>query len=163
MEEVCCLHFDLSLAMAIHSSNSLVMPLLLSAFTNNLPKDICGQSVSREFDTQQVSKYIGARLMGICATSQAQRRIPPDTGILILEYWTVGPSEWKIKIQLMQVNTYSLHESNNGFFINKSELDLCKFRWKKVEKLGIDPNTSRMLSARSTIWATSPRYSKWSL
>ena len=27
---------------------------------------------------------------------------------------------------------------------------------KKVEKLGIDPNTSRMLSARSTIWATSP-------
>ena len=29
-------------------------------------------------------------------------------------------------------------------------------RSEKVEKLGIDPNTSRMLSARSTIWATSP-------
>ena len=26
----------------------------------------------------------------------------------------------------------------------------------KVEKLGIDPSASRMLSERSTIWATSP-------
>jgi len=37
MEWVSCLHFDLSLAMAIHSSKSFEMPLLLSAFSNVLP------------------------------------------------------------------------------------------------------------------------------
>ncbi len=30
----------------------------------------------------------------------------------------------------------------------------CK--WKKLEEMGIDPITSRMLSERSTIWATPP-------
>ena len=42
MERVSCLHFDLSLAMAIHSSKSFEMPLLLSAFSNVLPQVICG-------------------------------------------------------------------------------------------------------------------------
>ena len=75
MEWVSCLHFDLSLAMAIHSSKSLEMPLLLSAFSNVLPQVICGKSIGRECDTHPVSNCRGTRLMGIFATWPAQRRI----------------------------------------------------------------------------------------
>jgi hypothetical protein len=70
-----CLHFDLSLAMAIHSSKSFEMPLLLSAFSNVLPKVIRGQPIGRECDTQPVSNCRGVRLMGMRATWPAQRRI----------------------------------------------------------------------------------------
>jgi len=63
MERVSCLHFDLSLAMAIHSSKSFEMPLLLSAFSNAQPQVICGQPIGRECDTQPVSNCRGARLM----------------------------------------------------------------------------------------------------
>jgi len=73
MERVSCLHFDQSLAMAIHSSNSFEMPLLLSALSNVLPQVICGQPIGRECDTQPVSNCRGARLMGIRATWPAQR------------------------------------------------------------------------------------------
>jgi hypothetical protein len=38
MGRVSYLHFDLSLAMAIHSSKSFEMPLLLSAFSNAIGK-----------------------------------------------------------------------------------------------------------------------------
>jgi hypothetical protein len=41
------LHFDLSLEMAIHTSNSFEMPLLLSTFSNVLPQVICGQPIGR--------------------------------------------------------------------------------------------------------------------
>lgn len=37
------------------------------------------------------------------------------------------------------------------------QVSLCKKEIKKMEMRGIDPRTSRMLSERSTIWATSPR------
>jgi hypothetical protein len=66
MEYVSCLHFDLSLAMAIHSSKSFEMPLLLSAFSNVLPQVICGQPIGRECDTQPVSNCRGARLGHAC-------------------------------------------------------------------------------------------------
>jgi len=39
--------------MAIHSSKSFEMPLLLSAFSNVLPQVICGQPTGRECDTHQ--------------------------------------------------------------------------------------------------------------
>ena len=65
MEWISCLHFDLSLAMAIHSSKSFEMPLLLSVFSNVLLQVICGQPIGRECDTQPVSNCRGARLMGI--------------------------------------------------------------------------------------------------
>jgi len=45
--------------MAIHSSKSFEMPLLL---TNVLPQVICGQPIGRECDTQPVSNCRGARL-----------------------------------------------------------------------------------------------------
>ena len=41
------MHFDLSLEMAIHTSNSFEMPLLLSTFSNVLPQVICGQPIGR--------------------------------------------------------------------------------------------------------------------
>ena len=65
MERVSCLHFDLSLAMAMHSSKSFEMPLLLSVFSNVLPKFICGQPIGRECNTQPVRNCRGAWLMGI--------------------------------------------------------------------------------------------------
>ena len=34
-------------------------------------------------------------------------------------------------------------------------------RCENVEMAGIDPAASRMQSARSTIWATPPKYQKW--
>ena len=60
--------------MAIHSSNSLEMPLLASAFSSVLPHVICGQPTGRECASQLVSNCRGARLMGIRATWPAQRR-----------------------------------------------------------------------------------------
>jgi hypothetical protein len=50
--------------MALHSSNSFEMPLLLSAFSNVLPQVICGQPIGRVCGTEPVSNYRGARLMG---------------------------------------------------------------------------------------------------
>jgi hypothetical protein len=46
--------------MAIHSSNSFEMPLLLSALSNVLPQVIRGQPNGRECDTQPVSNCRGA-------------------------------------------------------------------------------------------------------
>jgi len=86
--------------MANHSSNSLEMPLRLSAFeleleleleliqtqmaqkpmlraevfSTALPQVICGQPAGRECATQLLSNCRGARLMGIHATWPAQRR-----------------------------------------------------------------------------------------
>ena len=54
--------------MANHSSDSLEMPLRLSAFSNVLPQVICGQPTGRECATQLFSNYRGARFMGIRAT-----------------------------------------------------------------------------------------------
>jgi len=58
--------------MAIHSLNSLEMPLLASAFSSVLPHVICGQPAGRECATQLVNNCRGARLMGIRATWPAQ-------------------------------------------------------------------------------------------
>ena len=54
--------------MAIHSLNSLEMPLLASAFSSALPHAICGQPAGRECATQLFNNCRGARLMGIRAT-----------------------------------------------------------------------------------------------
>ena len=56
LEWACCLHFGFSFAMAIHSLNSLEMPLLASAFSSALPQVICGQPTGRECATQLVNK-----------------------------------------------------------------------------------------------------------
>jgi len=61
--------------MVIYSFNSSKIPLLLSAFSNVLPRVICGQPIGRECDTQPGSNCRGAQLMGIRATWPAQRRI----------------------------------------------------------------------------------------
>ena len=74
LECVCCLHFGLSFAMAIHSLKSLEMPLLASAFSSALPHVICGQPTGRECATPLANNCRGARLMGIRATWPAQRR-----------------------------------------------------------------------------------------
>ena len=56
MEWVSCLHFDLSLAMAIHSAKSFELPLLLSAFSNVLHKSsVDNQSVENAIPNQSVT------------------------------------------------------------------------------------------------------------
>jgi len=56
-DEPANLHFGLSFAMAIHSLNTLEMPLLASAFSSVLPNVTCGQPAGREFATQLVSNF----------------------------------------------------------------------------------------------------------
>jgi len=57
VEWVSYLHFGLSLAMAIHSSNSLKMPLLLSALSNVLPSksSVDNQSIENVIPNQSVT------------------------------------------------------------------------------------------------------------
>jgi len=50
--------------MAIHSSKSFEMPLLLSAFSNVLPQVICGQIIGRECDTAPGEVRRGLLLYG---------------------------------------------------------------------------------------------------
>jgi len=61
--------------MATHSSNSLEMPLLASAFSSALPHVICGQAAGRKSATQLVNNCHDARLMAMRATWLAQRSI----------------------------------------------------------------------------------------
>ena len=44
--------------MAIHSLNSLEMPLLASAFSSALPHVICGQPTGRECATQLLTSWV---------------------------------------------------------------------------------------------------------
>jgi len=70
--------------MAIHSLNSLEIPLLASAFSSVLPHVICGQPTGRECATQLFNNCRGARLMGI------PRREHGGVGVGLYEAPAVG-------------------------------------------------------------------------
>ena len=48
------------------------------------------------------------------------------------------------------------HRPLKNYWGQKTNIKNKKLKKKKMEMRGIDPRTSRMLSERSTIWATSP-------
>ena len=64
--------------LAIHSSKSFEMSLLLSAFSNVLPLVICGQPIGRECDTQPVITAVAPGFFVGLATSHVSR-LPTTT------------------------------------------------------------------------------------
>jgi hypothetical protein len=49
--------------MAIHSSKSFEMPLLLGAFSNVLPQVICGQPIGRELELELIQTQMAQKPM----------------------------------------------------------------------------------------------------
>ena len=62
--------------------------------------------------------------------------------------WSIYQLEGALFLSSLSWGIYVVHKNNLTYWIRR--------KIKRLEVLGIDPSTSRMLSERSTIWATPP-------
>ena len=62
--------------------------------------------------------------------------------------WSIYQLEGALFLSSVSWGTYLVNKNNLNYRIRR--------KIKRLEVLGIDPSTSRMLSERSTIWATPP-------
>ena len=97
------------------------------------------------------------------------RGIDPRTSRLLSErstIWATSPYSSSFELALNkthEISAFHLYRVVNSFPLSANTNQNYRILKNVLEMRGIDPRTSRMLSERSTIWATSPYSSSFEL